>query len=84
MNNIINLFRNSPRLSNNILPRRQYNEATIFHLENALARVKIKELMKKSASLSLEDIKAIDLINSSALIDYNSYKLIREEKECHI
>ena len=56
MNNVIELFNGSPRLSNNILPRKQYSKATVTNLKHALEKREIEQAVKKAGSLDLDDL----------------------------
>ena len=78
MDNIIQLFDGSPRLSNNILPKTRRSPATVTNLENAISKRKIEKLIVQSGNLSFTALNAINLIKSAAQIDPNLLKRIRD------
>lgn len=80
MTDVINLFGNSPRLSNNILRKPDYNEFKLLCLNDALTKRKIERQMKNDTNLTPEDIEVLKTIIIPALQIEQSLL----ERICHV
>lgn len=80
MNNVINLFGNSPRLSNNMFKKPEYDECKVLALGDALTKRKIEKQMVNDSNLTPRDIKTLkDIIIPALQIEPSLLRRI-----CHV